>query len=65
MPSLTKEVELAAIQELQARGAELPMTASGEVDAAAIDWDKFRDKFREFLEWFIPFLIELIGQFAE
>jgi len=52
LPSIVAEVETAAISEV---------VASGQADASAIDWEKLRS----FLEWFIPFLIELIGQFSE
>lgn len=53
MPALLAEYERAALAELSARGVDV-------ADAAAIDWDKLR----EFLEWFIPLLLELIGKFS-
>jgi hypothetical protein len=47
--SFADMVEAEATAEVLARGLATPN---------AIDWDKVR----EFLEWFIPFLIGLIGQ---
>lgn len=47
MPSLAKELEDVATQEAMAQG-HISSTQN-------IDWDKLRD----FLEWLIPFLIEL------
>jgi hypothetical protein len=47
LPSLSKEIEEVATQEALAQGKVLSVEN--------IDWDKLRD----FLEWLIPFLIEL------
>lgn len=53
LPSLAKEIEMACEAEVLARGL---VTSTQN-----IDWDKLR----EFLMWFIPFLIELIGKTEE
>jgi L-cystine uptake protein TcyP (sodium:dicarboxylate symporter family) len=53
MPSTLADIEAAATAEVMAQGLA--------PSAQQIDWDKLR----EFLMWFIPFLIELIGQFGE
>jgi hypothetical protein len=53
MPSTLADIEAAATAEVMAQGLA--------PSAQQIDWDKLK----EFLMWFIPFLIELIGQFGE
>jgi len=52
LPSTMAEIEAAATVEVIAQGLA--------PSAQQIDWDKLK----EFLTWFIPFLIELIGMFG-